>query len=78
MQDHAYHKPKADRLAHIESAVKNPDVQEALQEFVPEGRMQRLIARATRGGSPTRIDTYARWIALGRRLFGGRVQRVSV
>lgn len=78
MQDHLYHKPKAERLAHIESALKNHEVREALEEFQPEGKMQRLIAHATKGGKPTRIDVYARWITLGRKLFGNRIKRVSV
>jgi hypothetical protein len=78
MQDHAYHKPKKERLAHIEAALKKREVCEALKEFRPEGRMQKLIARATRGGKPKRIDAYARWISLGRKIVGNRIKRVSV
>ncbi len=78
MQDHAYHRPKKERYAHIEAAIRQAAVREAMEHFQPEGRMQKLIARATRGGKVSRIDRYAWWIGLARRLLGSRVKRVSV
>lgn len=78
MQDHAYHVAKKARIAHIEKAIRQSEVQEAMKKFQPEGRMQRLVARATRGGVATRIDRYAYWMGWMRKLFGSRVKRTSV